>query len=233
MKENNLIFFDLDGTLLESTGLWLHIDQVFLENRGITSIPDDYIQFVTNHVATKAAEYTKERFQLEESSEEILNEWQEMAMHAYSHELPLTKGARELLESLKQQNIPMCLLTACLPELCHGALNHHKIGSYFKSIHAAIELGFDKRDKELFPLVAKLQGKSPSQCILIDDAIDYCTAAKAAGFTVIGIQDPHTACNKESLSSVCDLFIKDLTELNADILSTMLKNMEDKHLATV
>lgn len=229
-----MIFFDLDGTLLESNGLWLEIDQIFLEKRGIKTIPDDYLQFVANHAAPKAAVYTKERFHLEESSEEILNEWQDMARHAYSNELALTRGAKVLLESLRQRSVPMSLLTACLPELCHGALNHHGISSYFNSIHAAIELGMDKRDKELFPLVAKLHGKNPAQCILIDDAIDYCTVAKEAGFTVIGIQDPSSSSStRDSLEKVCDMFVEDLTELSADKLVEMSQELEESHLAKV
>lgn len=228
-----MIFFDLDGTLLESNGLWLRIDKIFLENRGIYTMPDDYLHYVTNHVAPKAAAYTKERFGLKESPEEILKEWQDMASHAYANELPLTKGAKQLLHSLKEEDIPMCLLTACLPDLCYGALDNHGIAPYFDNIHAAIELGFDKRDKDLFPLVAKLQGKHPAQCILIDDAIDYCTAAKEAGFTVIGIQDPHGKDNKKKLSHICDMFIEDLTQLNPEILRKMSTELEESYLASL
>lgn len=228
-----MIFFDLDGTLLDSNGLWLKIDQTFLENHGIDTIPDDYITYVTNHVAPKAAVFTKERFNLSISPEEIMAEWQDMARHAYCNELPLTKGAKLLLETLKQRGVPMCLLTACLPELCHGALNNHKIASYFQSIHAAIDLGMDKRDKELFPLVAKLHGKHPSQCILVDDAIDYCSAAKEAGFTVIGIKDPHRNDNKENMLSVCHHYVEDLTQITADDLIDLSKKLEESHLATL
>ncbi len=221
-----MIFFDLDGTLLESNGLWIEIDRQFLQDRGITTVPDDYIEFVTSHVAPRAAQYTKERFNLPESAQEILAEWQEMASHAYSHQLPLKKGAKALLESLKEQGTPCCLLTACLPELCHGALHNHGISAYFKSIHTAIELGIDKRDKALFPLVAQLHSRKPEECILIDDAIDYCIAAKEAGFTVIGCLDPNTRQENRELSQVCDLYVEDLTQISAKMLADKLKELE-------
>ncbi|MFI3252858.1 MAG: HAD family phosphatase [Eubacteriales bacterium] len=228
-----MIFFDLDGTLLDSNGLWIRIDETFLALRGISSVPQDYIEYVTNHVAPKAAAYTKERFQLEESAEEILKEWQSMATKAYCNELPLKKGALELLESLKQEDVPMCLLTACIPELCYGALENHGISSYFKTVHTAIELGMDKRDKELFPLVANLQGKHPSECILIDDAIDYCSAAKAAGFTVYGIHDSNTSQTKAPLKDVCDDFVEDLTKLSAKMLKDKCKSLEEAYRGTL
>lgn len=228
-----MIFFDLDGTLLNSTGLWLQIDRIFLENRGILTLPDDYLRYVTNNNAPKSAAFTKERFQLPDSPEQILQEWQDMALHAYCHELPLTRGAKSLLHSLREENIPTSLLTACLPDLCHGALDKHKIKPYFKDIHIVTDLGFDKRDKELFPLVANIYGKHPSQCILIDDAIDYCFAAKQAGFTVIGIQDPHAKDNKDHLTQICDMYIEDLTQLTPSLLKKLSDDLEESYLATL
>ena len=35
--------FDLDGTLLDSMGMWDDIDVAFLSRRGLT-VPDDYVQ---------------------------------------------------------------------------------------------------------------------------------------------------------------------------------------------
>ncbi len=224
-----MIFFDLDGTLLESNGLWIRIDEYFLAQRGIFPVPQDYIDYVTNHVAPVAAVYTKERFHLAESPEDILKEWQEMASKAYAHELPLKEGAKELLQSLKEAEEPMCLLTACIPELCYGALENHGLSAYFKTVHTAIEIGLDKRDKELFPLVAKLQGKDPSECILIDDAIDYCMAAKEAGFTVIGIFDPSTRQDKKMLKEHCDFYVESLTELSADLLQKKSRELEEAY----
>ncbi len=221
-----MIFFDLDGTLLDSNGLWVRIDEKFLLDRGISPVPADYLDYVTNHVPPKGAAYTKERYNLPESAEDILAQWQEMARHAYCHELDLRTGAKELLGDLKDAQVPMCLLTACLPELCHGALENHGISSYFKTIHTAIELGLDKRDKELFPLVAKLQGKDPRQCILLDDAIDYCMAAKEAGFTVIGIHDPSTGHDQEQLKEVCDYYVEDLSYISAKTLMDISRGLE-------
>ena len=37
--------FDLDGTLLDSMGMWDDIDVAFLSRRGLT-VPDDYVQAI-------------------------------------------------------------------------------------------------------------------------------------------------------------------------------------------
>ena len=58
-------FFDLDGTLLDSNGIWLDIDRDFLAMHGISPVPEDYTEYVTHHSFPEAAAYTRRRFGLE------------------------------------------------------------------------------------------------------------------------------------------------------------------------
>ena len=51
--------FDLDGTLLDSMGVWRKIDEDFLGKRGFV-VPDDYLVAITSKNFDAAAEYTKE-----------------------------------------------------------------------------------------------------------------------------------------------------------------------------
>ena len=87
-----MYFFDLDGTLLDSNGIWLDIDIEFLGRRGISPVPEDYTDYVTHHSAPDAARYTRERFSLPETPEEIMEGWMSMARSAYAHALPLKPG---------------------------------------------------------------------------------------------------------------------------------------------
>ena len=92
-----MVFFDLDGTLLDSNGIWLDIDIAFLGRHGISPVPEDYTWYVTHHSAPDSARYTRERFGLAETAEEIQGAWLDMAREAYAHRLPLKPGARALL----------------------------------------------------------------------------------------------------------------------------------------
>ena len=64
-----MLFFDLDGTLLDSNGIWLDIDIEFLGRHGIAPVPEDYTEYVTHHSPLDAARYTRERFHLRETAE--------------------------------------------------------------------------------------------------------------------------------------------------------------------
>ena len=80
--------FDLDGTLIDSMGVWEKIDREFLKKRNI-SIPSDYIEKINSMSFKKVAKYTIERFKLKESPEELIKEWNEMAIYEYSNNIKL------------------------------------------------------------------------------------------------------------------------------------------------
>ena len=61
--------FDLDGTLLDSMGVWDQVDIDFLSKRGI-DVPDDYMTKVAAMQFRQIAEYTIARFSLTDTPED-------------------------------------------------------------------------------------------------------------------------------------------------------------------
>lgn len=127
-----MLFFDLDGTLLDSNGIWLDIDIEFLGRHGIAPVPEDYTEYVTHHSPLDAARYTWTRFGLSETAEEIRQTWLQMARAAYAGKLELKPGARALLERCRRRGWDMAVLTSCMPELCRAALERHGIADWFR-----------------------------------------------------------------------------------------------------
>lgn len=183
-----MIFFDLDGTLIDSNGVWLQVDYAFAEKRGKV-VTEEFTYAMGHSIFPVAARITKEWYQLEESPEEIMAEWQAMAYEAYAHTIPLKEGAAELLEKLKSEGQDMAILTAGLPELAKAAIQRHGLEKYFKGLFFAHNAGLEKRDPEVYRLAAKKFGVSPADCTLYEDAPYNCEAARKAGFTVIGVYD--------------------------------------------
>lgn len=198
-----MYFFDLDGTLLDSNGIWLEIDVEFLGQYGIAPVPADYTDFVTHNNFGASAQYTKERFDLPLTVQEIITRWQNMAQEHYAHYLPLKPGVRELLKSLSARGERLSIVTSCMPHLCAAALERHGIAGLFHSIHYSHHMDIEKSDPELFRKISQLEHLSPSQCILFDDSPDYCAAAKQAGWQVIGVRDRLFDYRADELNALC------------------------------
>ena len=115
-NEIKSVIFDMDGTLIDSTGIWHEIDIKFFAKRGM-ELPKDYAQHIVHLGLRQAAKYTKETYNLEESIQDIINEWHAMSFEMYQKYVPLKEGALELLNYFKEHNIIMSIATANDEEL--------------------------------------------------------------------------------------------------------------------
>ena len=70
--------FDFDGTLVDSNGVWVDVDNGFLARRGLTPTRE-YSDAVGHSIFPIAAQYTKDYYHLDMSPEEIMAEWLDMA----------------------------------------------------------------------------------------------------------------------------------------------------------
>ncbi len=198
-----MYFFDLDGTLLDSNGVWLDIDIAFLGKLGVSPVPEDYTEYVTHHSFPASAQYTKERFQLELSWEKIAAAWQDMALAAYSGQLELKPGAKEFLLRARRAGVPCGLITSCMPHLTRAALERHGLAPLLDPVLIAGELGMEKRDPGLYRRLAAEAGLEPGDCVLFDDSPVYLAAAKEAGWRVYGVADPIFAGREEEFTALC------------------------------
>ena len=206
-----MLIFDLDGTLIDSNGIWVEVDKTFLSRRNAPYTPE-YYQGVAHTILQNCAVFTKEYLHLEESCEEIIAEWMELAKDAY-RSVPLKPYVREYLERCRSAGHRMAIFTACVPEHCRTALACHRLEPYFERIIYAQELGVDKKSPEIFRKAAALLGVRPKDCVLFDDSLSACRGAKAAGMTVVGVQDLVFQNAEPDMRELCDRYITGFQEL--------------------
>ena len=94
-----MYLFDLDGTLIDSNGIWAEVDRTFLARRGYP-YTKEYYEGVAHTIFPLAAVFTKEYCHLSESTDEIMAEWMELAKDNYAH-VALKPHVREYLEKLR------------------------------------------------------------------------------------------------------------------------------------
>ena len=204
--------FDLDGTLLDSNGVWRWVDETFVGRHGL-QLTDEYNEYVAHAIFPDAANFTKAYYQLSESEEEIMSAWYDLAYNAYASELSLKPGARDYLNQCMENGERMVLYTSSQPSLCRAALEHHHIGDCFEQLLFAQELRLEKKYTESFTQLSRMLEEKPEQCLLYDDSPLSCTSAKAAGWQVIGVEDPLFAHHRQEMDRQCDKVIAGFQEL--------------------
>ena len=207
-----MLIFDLDGTLIDSNGVWVEVDKTFLERRG-APYTREYYEGVAHTILSNCAIFTKEYLHLEESCEEIIAEWMELAADKYGTQVPLKPHVKEYLDKCRDAGHRMAVFTACVPEHCRAAMARHGLEPYFERVIYAQELGVDKKSPAIFRKVAESLGVRPREGVLFDDSLSACKAAKAAGMTVVGVHDGWFSDTSVDMREVCDQYIRDFGEL--------------------
>ena len=203
--------FDLDGTLLDSMGIWDKIDIDFLAKRGI-DVPPDYGDALSPLSFTEVAKYTIKRFNLPDSVEDLLREWNEMAIYAYGNTIELKPYAKEYLTKLnefKKCGVKIAIATTCPPELYTPALQKHGILEYFDVICTTSEVANGKTKPDIYILTAQKLGVSLCDCIVFEDILPAVKSAKQIGMTVYGIYDSASKKVWEEIKNIADGVIYD------------------------
>ena len=204
--------FDMDGTLIDSNGIWKDVDTAFLAKRGLP-YTKEYYEGVAHTIFPLAAKFTREFCHLPESEEAIMAEWMEMAGDLYGTSVPVKPGVREYLEKCRAAGERLAVVTSAVPVHCRTALTHLGLMPYFEEVVFAQELHREKKDPQLWRLAAARLGVEPGDCTLYDDSVEACRGAKAAGMRTVGVYDPYFAATEAEMRTVCDRYIRSFEEL--------------------
>jgi len=195
--------FDLDGTLLDSMGVWVDVDTKFLKKRGI-EVPHDYSDAVSSLSFPEAADYTIKRFGLINTINELLQEWNSLAAHAYANTVQMKPFAKEYLYALRKQGAKLAIATSAIPELYEPALRNNGIYDWFDCICNAKDVGCGKTRPDVFLLAASKLGVPPQDCVVFEDILPAVKSAKSVGMTVCGVYDKFSHNDWEEIKQIAD-----------------------------
>ena len=208
------VIFDMDGTLIDSTGLWHEIDKKFFARRGM-ELPSDYAQNIVHLGLTQAAKFTKEHYGIKESEQEIMDEWHQMSIDMYRNDVELKEGAIELLEFFKKHNIPMAIATANDDTLYMPCIERLGIGKYFVHIADVNNVKEGKQSAKIYEYLAGKMSTKKENTLVVEDMPTCIKTAFSNGFITVAVFDEASKDYNEEKKNNSHLFIngfKDLIE---------------------
>ena len=206
-----MFFFDLDGTLIDSNGIWKQIDRDFLARRNLP-YTHEYYEGVAHTALPMAAVFTKEYCHLEESCEEIIAEWLEMSRDAYA-KVPVKPGVRAYLKQCKAEGRRMAIVTSSVPEHCYTALKKLDLEKYFENVTFAQQAGMHKKYPDVWLAAAEKNSVHPEDCTVFEDSLAACSGARAARMRVVGVHDNFFNQDEKEMRAFCDVYIQSFEEL--------------------
>ena len=198
--------FDLDGTLLDSLGVWSHVDNVFLGRRGFV-VPADYQSTIACMTARETAEYTIKRFGLHDTPEFLMQEWVDLAIREYAEDVLLRPGAAAVLQRLKAEGKRLAVGTTLDEKMLYPCLARLGVLPLFERVFIAENIGIGKHNPDFFRYAAKELGTAPAEILVFDDVADVLRAAKSAGLQTCGVCGGNSSA--EELAATADMVLSD------------------------
>lgn len=137
-----------------------------------------------------------------------------MEAHLAQVGLELKEGAKEALQWLQEKGYCIALATATPGDRARRQLAEVGILAYFDEVVSAAEVERGKPAPDVYLYACKKLGKSPSECLAVEDAPNGVLSAAAAGIPVVMVPDrtqPDAALSEKLFACIPSL--KALPEL--------------------
>ena len=208
------VIFDMDGVLLDSEPLHYEAVRLILEEQGVEFPIEDYFRYLGTTL-TSTWDDLCERYPIAMYFEQFEARYNADVLKQYQAGAPLIRGARELVEQLRNAGVPIAVASSSHREWVEAALTGAGLRDYFDQTTAGDEVSMGKPSPEIYLKAAQKLGFDPANCIAIEDAPAGVESAKAAGMSVVLVRSELT----NDLDLASDWQVDDLTEFKLTWLS--------------
>lgn len=201
--------FDMDGTLVDSLSvwdvLWAEYGNRYCGGKAFSPTDEDDKKIRTLPLK-EAMELVHDNYGLGENVTELLELANETLLNFYKNVVKLKKGAKELLEYLKSNNVKMCIASATDPELISVAMAECDLNKYFEGVLSCAVIGKGKDTPDIYMEALKFLGTDISDTVLFEDSVVAIETGVKFGLDTVGIYDKYNP-SQERIKEIADLYV--------------------------
>jgi phosphoglycolate phosphatase len=184
VKRYELVIFDWDGTLMDSTGLIASCIQQSCRDMGLPVPPESEAKWVIGLGFLQSVEHVAPGLDRGRALE--LAESYRRHFVAREHEAPLYEGIPELLAGLRGRGRRLAVATGKARRGLDRALASSGLGPFFEATRCADE-GFPKPHPDMVLRILDETGVDPSGAVLVGDTTHDLELAANAGIDAVAV----------------------------------------------
>lgn len=198
--------FDMDGTLIDSMGLWHDVDVEFFAKYG-KELPDDYQRKIEGLSVVETAIFTKKEYDFDLSIDDMIAEWNQMAHEHYANRIDFKPYARQMLELLKEKGIKLGIATSNSKFLFDAFAIQSGLYDYIDVAITGEDVKCGKPEPECYLTAAKRLNVNPENCLVFEDITVGIKAGINAGMKTCAVEDSYSVHQREDKLKMADYYI--------------------------
>ena len=225
IKEKKYIVFDMDGTLIDSIGVWNITDQKLIEEFGNITIDLDTIQLERDsflhsnqdsNIYVAYCEYLIKKYGFSiKNAEQLLNIRWDISNEVLATEMDFKPDVVELISKLKGLGFTLALATMTtqvqLDVYSHKNMKMRKqmnLEEIFDFITTKDDVIRKKPDPEIYKKIMQHYNATPDECLIFEDSYTGVLASKNAGIEVVNIYDKYADLDRDKINEIADYSIE-------------------------
>ncbi len=229
-KGKKVIIFDMDGTLIDSVGVWNQVDVALIDKirtdgaettedvqaqrdaalRRFSGETDPYLSYCA---------FLGEKYGADMTAEDIHTIRYGIAQDYLKNIIDYKTGADILIKKLKGAGYRLCIATTRRKNMdIYRTVNRNiidkaNIDDYFYPVYTREDAEKIKPYPEIYLKVMDELGVSTSECLVFEDSLIGMEAAANAGIETVAVYDKYSDDEREEINALAAYTVNSYTEL--------------------
>lgn len=229
LKGKRYIIFDMDGTLIDSIGVWNKTDQKLIEEYARVSNDLDSIQLERDaflhsnqdsDIYLAYCEHLIKKYDFSiHNAEELLRIRWDKSGEILEREIDFKPDVPELITKLKRLGFTLILATMTTQvqldiysKKNQKMIKQMDISKVFDFIIKKEDVKNKKPDPEIYNIIMKHYNARPNECLIFEDSYTGVLASKNAGIEVVNVYDKYADLDRNKINAITDYSILNYRE---------------------